>query len=255
MSTGAILRRGWALTNDRVDCLITHPTCFSTPSLVSIIQGFKHLAWPRWLLKVSLMPPPSEPSFLWTMRTTLESRAVGYFGLWWIFHFPEVGNMPKARFSPGFTELSVLFYQNAESWRETHRPQLAQRHLQHLRRVQLRAPALCAGASLQLTQVTTKTVSALLLTVHADFIYRGPHPLHAGEWVSHEHHCVAMTPVLPVQRRAGKLVWSHGDTATTPDSTQMDADQKSVLFTVLAVMLIIMFVLIVIIFSVIQQEA
>lgn len=240
-----------ALTNDRADCLITHPTCFSTPSLVSIIQGFKHLAWPRWLLKVSLMPPPSEPSFLQTMRTP--SRWILW--PWWIFQFPEVGNMPKARFSPGFTELSVLFYQNAESWRETHRPQLAQRHLQHLRRVQLRAPALCAGASLQLTQVTTKTVSALLLTVHADFIYRGPHPLHAGEWVSHEHHCVTMIPVLPVQRRSSQTClesWRH---SYDPDFTQMDADQKSGLFTVLAVMLTVMFVLIVIIFSIIQQKA
>lgn len=105
-------------------------------------------------------------------------------------------------FSPALLSY-VLFHQNAESWRETRRPQLAQRHPPHLRRVQPRALAPCAGASLQLTQVTTKTVSALLLTVHADFIHGDQYPLHAEEWVPHERQCVSMTPLLSIQILTG----------------------------------------------------
>lgn len=45
--------------------------------------------------------------------------------------------------------------------------------------------------------------------------------------------------------------WRH---SYDPESTQMDADQKSGLFAMLAVMLIVMFVFIVIIFNIIQQR-
>lgn len=120
----------------------------------------------------------------------------------------------------------VFFHQNVESWKETLQPQLAQRHLQRLRRVQPRALAPCAEASLQLTQVTTKTVSVLLLTVYNDFIYRGQYPLHEEEWVPHEHHCVSMIPILWLHSLNNSTHWESRRHTHGPDSTQVDSTQE-----------------------------
>lgn len=111
---------------------------------------------------------------------------------------------------------SVLLPQNAESWREIPQPLLAPRHPQHLRRVPPRALALCAEASLQLTQVTTKTVSVLLLTARW-LRDAGQYPLHAAHGVPLDYYCVSMNtnPSNSETEISKPLCWNHGGTVTT----------------------------------------